>query len=116
MEATTPVVLLKLLDCLSLRSQVIAENIANASTPRYRPLRVSFEDALKAAVPVGDAAVTAVEPVVHPANGAQGGDELRLYLELASAASTAGRYGTVIELLNRHLQLDELAISGGRSA
>jgi len=115
MEATSPVLLLKLLDCLSVRSRVIAENIANAGTPHYRPLRIKFEDALKAAAPAGDAAVAAVQPVIERGPARPGGTELRLDLELASAASTSGRYGTVVELLNRQLQLDELAISVGHN-
>ena len=30
------------------------------------------------------------------------------------AASTAGRYGALVELLNRHAQIAALAVSGGR--
>jgi flagellar basal-body rod protein FlgB len=39
--------LLKLaLDAANLRQQVVANNIANASTQGYQPMRVSFEDRL----------------------------------------------------------------------
>ena len=114
MEASSPVLLLKVMDCLALRMKAQAENIANAGTPRYRPVRVSFEDAVKAAAQFGDAAVTVVEPKLVLEAPRDGRGELRLDLELAAAARTAGRYGTMAEMLNRELQLEELAISGGR--
>jgi flagellar basal-body rod protein FlgB len=41
------------LDGLSLRQQVIADNIANVDTPGYRASSVDFESALRAAVDSG---------------------------------------------------------------
>ena len=116
MEATSPVLLLKLMDCLSLRMKAHAENIANAGTPRYRPLTVTFEDAIKAAASQGDAGVAAVEPVLRRAPASGGFHELRMDLELAAMTKTASRYGTMADMLDRELQLRELAISGVRGA
>ena len=41
------------LDGLSLRSQVTADNIANARVPGFRPQKVSFEDSLSRAMGSG---------------------------------------------------------------
>ena len=100
----------KALDGLSLRGQAIAENIANANTPSYRPVRVSFERALRDAAGRGVTEIAAVRPKL--ATDAASGDELRLDLEVANAAQTAQRYGALADILNRQLQLDGLAITG----
>lgn len=114
MSAITEAVLLKALDGLSVRAKVIAQNIANANSPGYRPLAVTFEDALRSAATQGPESVAAVQPRIVSAFDSAGRPELRLDLELASASATAGRYATLSELLNRQLQLQALAVSGTR--
>jgi flagellar basal-body rod protein FlgB len=112
MDEGTAILLIKALDGLSARSVATAQNIANANTAGYRPLRVSFEQALANAAAVGDAAVSAVTPQVESIPiGARDG-ELRLDLELETAAHTAQRYGALIDVLDRQLQLQDLAIVG----
>jgi flagellar basal-body rod protein FlgB len=114
MESITATVLLQAMDGLEMRSRVTAQNIANASTPNYRPLKVSFEDALRQAALGTHLEIRNVDPKVGVAIDEFGRSELRLDLELATATSTAGRYGTLAELLNRRLQLEALAVSGSR--
>lgn len=111
MDRISAALLTKALDGLALRGQAIAENIANASTPAYRPVRVSFERALQAAAGRGVAAIDQVQPRLQT-ELAGGGDGLRLDLEIAGAAQTAQRYGAIADILNRQLQLDSLAITG----
>jgi flagellar basal-body rod protein FlgB len=113
MDAITAAVMLKALDGLSVRQTATAQNIANAGTPNYQPVRVTFEDALKAAGR-DRTAIDAVQPKIEAQAPSLLGPDMRLDLELATAASTAGRYGTVVELLGRQLQLQAIAISGGR--
>lgn len=106
---------IKALDGLSARAEVTAMNIANASTPRYRPQAVRFEDALREAARTGDAqTVRAVEPSRHMIAGGLLGSELRLDRELATASSTAGRYAALIEILNRRLEIERMALTGGK--
>ena len=114
MEPVSATTILKALDGLSMRATVTAQNIANANTPNYRPLQVTFEQALERAVPQGADAIRAVVPQIAQAVDEMGGSELRLDLELATASSTAGRYGSLIEVLNRQLQIQALALSGTR--
>jgi len=112
MDGNTTILFIKALDCLSARSVVTAQNIANAGTPNYRPLRVSFEKALADAAVLGGGAIEAVSPQIDSIPlGARDG-ELRLDLELATASATAQRYNGLIDLLDRQLQLHHLAVSG----
>lgn len=109
MTSLSAITALKALDGLTRRSVVTAENIANAGTPGFAPLRVSFEKALAAAAASGDPeAVRAVEPSVNANPGA----DLRVDLEMATASSTQLRYAGLIEMLNRQFQLQALAIKG----
>lgn len=114
MDAVTAAILTKSLDGLMLRATANAQNIASTGTPGYRPVRVSFEEALKAASSRGEAAINAVVPQMGPDAAFAEGETMRLDLEMIEAASTTGRYGAVVELLNRHAQITALAISGGR--
>ena len=112
MDSSTAVLMIKALDCLQQRQVATAENIANASTPGYRPMRVSFEQALTDAAGQGDAAVAAVTPTVTREAAGSINGELRLDLEMSNAAGTAGRYNALIDILNRQLQMQSLAITG----
>jgi flagellar basal-body rod protein FlgB len=99
------------LDGLSARQAATAENIANASSPGFHPLRVTFEQALAAAAPRGDAAVRAVRPRIEADSNATG---VRTDLELATASETALRYAALTELLGRRLQLESIATRGNQ--
>lgn len=46
------------LDGVAMRQRVVADNLANASTPGYRAKEVSFEDALARALGTGQAPET----------------------------------------------------------
>ncbi|MBS0253867.1 MAG: hypothetical protein JSS36_01310 [Proteobacteria bacterium] len=114
MTAMSATLMLKAMDGLALRAQAIAQNIANASSPRYRPMAVTFEDALARAAAQGPEAVAAVTPQIVPEPRAFGQSGVRIDLELADASTTSGRYAALAELLNRRLQLEALAVSGTR--
>ena len=109
MDSVSATLLVKVLDGLQARSAATAQNVANAGSPGYRPLRVTFEDALTAAAARGPFAVRQVEPtfVWDPAGAA-----VRLDLELAEASATSHRYAALADLLNRGLQLRALATRG----
>jgi flagellar basal-body rod protein FlgB len=112
MNADTALLAIKALDGLSARSVATAENIANAATPGYRPLRVSFEDALKQAAGQGPDALQALSFAATPDTGAHG--EVRIDQEMASASATALRYGALVEALSRELAMDSLVVQGNR--
>jgi flagellar basal-body rod protein FlgB len=101
--------MLKALDGLSARASATAQNIANAGTDGYRPVRVAFEEALVHAAGRGTDAVRGVAPRLRQAGS---GEPLRLDLELATASSTAARYSALVELLGRQIQMQSLSITG----
>lgn len=108
----TSVIAMKALDALSLRAATIAQNVANASSPGYRPVRVSFEDELRQAAARGADAVTAWQPRVGFAPMRPGEDQVRIDLEIAGASATAGRYAALIDVLGREMRMASLAIGG----
>lgn len=103
---------LKALDCLTVRMDVTAENIANAGTKNYRPLTVNFEQALARAAMEGTDAIASVSPSVRRMQPMAGSDALRLDLEMQTATATAARYGAIVNVLSRETQLQSLALSG----
>lgn len=114
MPVTTPVLIAKALDGLSQRYLATAENIANANTPHYRPLKVSFEASLKAAAERGDAAIAQETPTVSFEPVPVVADEMRLDLQMATASQTALRYQALLDVLGREMQISQAAITGGQ--
>jgi flagellar basal-body rod protein FlgB len=112
MDPISAHIIIKALDGLAMRANVTAENIANAGTPGYRPLRLTFEDALAAAATEGNAAIDAVEPRIDRVPVGTEESELRLDTELATASATSLRYTALVDLLDRQLQLEALAVKG----
>lgn len=112
MDAISSVIINKALDGLSLRAEATAQNIAGASSRNYQPLQVSFEQSLRAAAAKGADAVRDLPLRITRAAPEAMGGEPRLDLELATAASTSSRYGALINLLGREMQITRLAIEG----
>lgn len=101
----------KALEGLSLRQEFIAQNIANANSPSYQPVRVSFEEALRGAEQNPDA-IRAVTPQITQLDAGDAA-EVRLDLELAEASQTAMRYRALTDLLGRQMSLERAVISSG---
>src|SRR4051794_1554356 len=112
MDYGTTLLMIKALDGLAARAVVTAENIANAGSANYRPLKLTFEDALRDAATKGSDAVQKVNPHIERTIVGTVDGELRLDLELATASTTALRYAALIEVLNRQMQINALAITG----
>lgn len=115
MDEIASALISRALDGLNQRYAFTAQNIANANSPNYRPVRVSFEDSLRAAAEQGRSAIEAVEPRVVYEEPVEGESAMRLDLELATAAQTAGRYRALIDILGREMALQRTLITGGRS-
>lgn len=109
-DRVSEILLIKSLDGLAARAAATAQNIANAGTDGYRPVRVDFEELLTRAVALGPEALKTVAPRLQqmPAT------PLRLDLELADASKTAARYSALAEMLGRELQIEALAVSGSK--
>lgn len=114
MDAISSVIINKALDGLTLRAEVTAQNIASASSRDFRPMQVSFEQRLKAAAAQGPDAVRNLTLEITRAAPSALGDEPRLDLELATASETAMRYGALVDMLGRQMQIARTAIRGGQ--
>jgi len=110
MSALTAAMALKALDGLTKRAEVTSENIANANTPGYRPLKVSFEDSLRAAAGQGVDAVNAVQPKIGRDTDPAEASGVRLDLQMANASITAARYAALIQILSLQMQHNRTAL------
>lgn len=114
MDNQVSAIISKALDGLALRAQATAQNISNANSPNYQPVRVSFEDELKAAAQRGDGAVASLQFRVGRVASEESTAGQRIDLELATASETALRYGALIDVLSRELQMQRALIRGGQ--
>lgn len=114
MESISTVLIAKALDGLTARYEATAQNIANANSPNYRPIRVNFEDSLRTAAAAGPDAIAAVRPRIELAPMPRIASEMRLDLEIASASQTAMRYGALLSVLGRQMEIARSVVSGGR--
>jgi flagellar basal-body rod protein FlgB len=90
-DSVTSVAMKSALDALALRQRVIADNIANVDTPGFLAGRVSFEDALAAAVERGSGtAATRVSRSLEPTR--TNGNNVNLDTETVSNIDTNLRY------------------------
>ena len=112
----------KALGAMNLRQQAIADNIANAETPGYRPRRVMFEEALQAAVAreTGPAAtpdenaVDAVTPRVRREPAAEKwGVTVNLEREMTDLARTGVHQEALVRTLGKAFRMLRSAITGG---
>lgn len=109
----------KALDGLYARQTATAQNIANANSADYAPVRVSFEAALReAAAPrlsdskadrlarIQNVTARIDAPTPIEKNGVQ------LDAEVTSASETSARYAMLLGMLDRTMQIRQLAIKG----
>ncbi|MEI9851946.1 MAG: hypothetical protein WDN24_15185 [Sphingomonas sp.] len=110
----TRILIAKALDGLDARQAATAQNIANANSDAYRPVRVTFEESLRTAAAGGPDAVRRVTPRIERAPVPAIATEMRLDLEIATASVTAMRYAALLSVLEGHSGLLRTAVSGGR--
>ena len=115
MDEVSAALIMRALDGLTQRHIYTAQNIANANSPDYQPVRVSFEESLRAAAAQGRGAIERVEPRTFLEAPSPGSSAIRLDLELATASQTAMRYRALVEIMGRQMALERAVVSeGGR--
>ena len=95
------------LDGISLRQNVIADNIANVDTPGFRASAVDFESSLRSAVSSGSIAAgetTASRMATDTPVGANG-NNVDLRKETVAAMQTVFQYQTVTRAVTDRLAL-----------
>jgi flagellar basal-body rod protein FlgB len=102
------------LDALFLRQLAVAHNMANANSPSFAPLRVTFEQALKRAYAAsGPNATQAIRNAAISVE-AMTNEPVRTDVEVSLSAENAMRYSTLLTVIDRKLQTLALAIREGR--
>lgn len=112
MSAYSEILTVKALDGLYLRSIATAENIANSGSASFRPKAVDFETELRRAAATGPDALQDFQPEITAYGQSVAGGDVRLDLEMASASATALRYAALTDILNRQMQISQLAVKG----
>lgn len=101
------------LDALELRSQVTANNVANAEVPGFRASRVSFEDQLQRAID-GNRIERVAGPDVHGTGGVADptGNNVNLEEEVVEMMKTNLLQQSMVEAFNFKTGLLRSAIRG----
>lgn len=111
------------LDAASLRHRTIANNIANANTPGYMPLRVNFEeqlDAMRHAANISDAelksALGGVRAFVEQdvAADGSGAANVMLDMEVVKLSQNVVHYQSLLRGLGKQMSILSAAINDGR--
>ena len=107
----TSVTLERALEGVSARQKIIAQNVANASTPGYRAQAVKFEDALAQAVSSGqpDSASYSIVDAGTPAKA--DGNTVDLTTEMTSMTQAGLLYDTLVQATNFKINSVRSALS-----
>ncbi len=109
-EGNTKALLSMALDATAMRQQAIAQNIANANTPGYQAIDVSFEDQLsdvremlEQGQGVTSAALSGHQPTLVSANpSGASGSGVSLEMELAKLSENTLHQQVLLKMLNTH--------------
>lgn len=121
-DSNTSALLSLALDAAGLRQQAIAHNIANANTPGFRPLAVSFEQRLAAereglaeGRKVALSSLADYRPTLEMAEpNALGDSAVALDAEVAKLSENTLHHQVLLKALNRHFSIIGAAINEGK--
>lgn len=104
------------LDAAAMRQQAIAHNIANAGTPGYQRLGVTFESRFAALQDGAQIAAMARSAGFLPTLEAVGnpGDAVALDQEMAALSQTTLHQQALLKALNKQINLLSVAINEGK--
>lgn len=107
-------ILSKAMDGLSLRHQVISDNLANVNTPGFKAKDVRFEDELSSAIVRGSPG--SAKPVIYECRGKTrlDGNSVDINMEAAKMAETTVLYAAMSRLISERFALLRTAITEGR--
>ncbi len=110
------------LDAAGMRQQAISHNIANANTPGYKPLSVSFEEQfsdIRNSIAQGQtpslSSLSNYRPVLEFAhNGSEADEAVSLDMEVAKLSENTLHHQALLKALNRHFSILSMAITEGK--
>lgn len=121
-ESNTSALLSLALDAAGMRQQAIAQNIANANTPGYQRVTVSFESRLAALVEGSNrpgaapslAGLGDYRPAFEYAEASEQGSGVALDMEMAQLSQNTLHHQALLKALNKHMSLVGIAINEGK--
>lgn len=110
------------LDAASMRHMAIANNIANANTPGYTPVRVNFEQQMGAARGALDSGrnveasmLSGIRPVLQRSEAIDDANRTTtLDTEVANLAQNTVHYEALLKALGKHMAIMSAAVSEGK--
>ena len=101
------------------RHQAISSNIANADTPGFKAVDLSFQLSLDEAVGSGaqggePSVAVKTNKKVEQNSSREDGNSVIVEMEMAKLAENSAQYLTGVKLLSRQMALLKYAVSGGR--
>lgn len=97
---------------VSLRQNVIADNIANLDTPGYRATSVDFESALRRAIGDGELGPLQVTRTATDTPVGANGNNVDLRKEVLAATQSQYQYQVLTRAINDHHNLVKIAAGG----
>lgn len=120
-DSNTSALLSLALDAAGMRQQAIAQNIANANTPGYQRIGVSFESRLQALKDgAGNlqapslASLGNYRPAFEYAAPAGQENNVSLDMEMAQLSENTLHHQALLKALTRHMSLVGIAINEGK--
>ena len=107
-------ILPKAMDGLSLRYQVIADNIANVDTPGFRAKNVRFEKELSSAIVRGKPGLATPIIEEQPGKTRLDGNSVDIDMEMAKLSETTILYAAMSRLVSERFSLLRSVITEGR--
>jgi flagellar basal-body rod protein FlgB len=120
-DSSTSALLSLALDAAGMRQQAIAHNIANANTPGYQRISVSFESRLDALRDgrgnLGTPSLASLadfRPSFEYAAPLEAGSSVSLDQEMAQLSENTLHHQALLKALSKHLSLMSVAINEGK--
>ena len=107
-------ILPKAMDGLSLRHQVITDNIANVDTPGFKAKHVRFEDQLSSAISRGRPGLATQSIEKGTGKTRLDGNSVDVDMEMAKLAETTVLYAAMSRLISERFSLLRTVITEGR--
>ncbi|NLS45616.1 MAG: hypothetical protein GX969_07770 [Firmicutes bacterium] len=108
------IILSKAMDGLSMRHQIIADNIANVDTPGFKARDVCFEDQLRSAITRGNPGSAGVVIHKYPGKTRLDGNSVDIDMESAKMAETTVLYSAMSRLISERFSMLRTVITEGR--
>ncbi|WP_110208253.1 flagellar basal body rod protein FlgB [Nocardioides daejeonensis] len=97
---------------VSVRQNVIADNIANVDTPGYRATSIDFESSLRGAIADGELTGVEIQRQATDTPVGANGNNVDLRKEVMAAVQTQFQYQVLTRAVTDHYNLTKIAAGG----